>query len=163
LADLMKAAGLTHGGFYKHFTSKDELVREVTAATVEQTTSLIRRAAQKRPGRKGLVDAVATYLSREHRDSPGQGCLFAALGPELGRGDAKTRAEATQGFLKLVDVLAELAEGMRPDEARKRAIAAAAAIIGAMTMARMVKDPELSDTILKSSADLVVRSFETSS
>ena len=163
LADLMKAAGLTHGGFYKHFESKDELVREVTAATVEQTTSLIRQAGEKRPGHKGLVEAVATYLSPEHRDNPGQGCALAALGPELGRGDARTRAEATNGFLKLVDVLAEHAEGMRPDQARKRAIAAAAAMIGAMTVARMVKDPELSDTVLKSSADLVVRSFEKSS
>jgi TetR/AcrR family transcriptional repressor of nem operon len=163
LADLMKAAGLTHGGFYKHFTSKDELVREVTAATVNQTTSLIRRAGEKRPGRKGLVDAVAMYLSPEHRDNPGQGCALAALGPELGRADAKTRAEATDGFLKLVDVLAKHAEAMRPDEARKRSIAAAASMIGAMTMARIAKDPELSDTILKSSADLVVRSFEKSS
>ncbi len=163
LADLMKAAGLTHGGFYKHFASKDELVREVTAAALDETTSRIRRAGEKRPGRKGLADAVAKYLSPEHRDNPGQGCALAALGPELGRADAKTRAEATDGFLKLVDVLAKHAEAMRPDEARKRAIAAAASMIGAMTMARIAKDPELSDTILKSSADLVVRSFEKSS
>jgi TetR/AcrR family transcriptional repressor of nem operon len=162
LADVMKAAGLTHGGFYKHFASKDELVREVTAATIDQSP-LIRQAGGKRPGRKGLADAVAMYLSPEHRDNPGQGCALAALGPELGRADATTRAEATDGFLKLVNVLAEHAEGMRPDRARKRAIAAAATMIGAMTMARMVNDPDLSDTILKSSADLVVRSFETSS
>jgi TetR/AcrR family transcriptional repressor of nem operon len=163
LADLMKAAGLTHGGFYRHFASKDELVREVTAATVDKTTSLIRRAGEKRPGRKGLADAVAMYLSPEHRDNPGQGCALAALGPELGRADAKTRAEAAAGFFKLVEVLAEHAEGLRPEQARKRAIAAAATMIGAMTMARMVKDPELSDAILKSSADLVVRSFDSSS
>ena len=159
LADLMKAAGLTHGGFYKHFASKDELVREVTAATIDQSP-LIRQAGGKRPGRKGLVDAVAMYLSPEHRDNPGQGCALAALGPELGRADARTRAEATDGFLKLVNVLAEHAEGVRPDQARKRAIAAAATMIGAMTMSRMVKDPELSDTILKSSVDQVVRCFE---
>lgn len=159
LADLMKAAGLTHGGFYKHFASKDELVREVTAATIDQSP-LIRQAGAKRPGRKGLVDAVATYLSPEHRDNPGQGCVLAALGPELARADARTRAEATDGFLKLVDVLAQHAEGMRPDEAKKRAIAAAATMIGAITMARMVKDPELSNTILTSSAGLAVRCFE---
>jgi len=159
LADLMKAAGLTHGGFYKHFASKDELVREVTAATIDQSP-LIRQAGGKRPGRKGLVDAVATYLSPEHRDNPGQGCALAALGPELARADARTRAEATDGFLKFVNVLAEHAEGLRPDDARKRAIAAAATMIGAMTMARMVKDPELSNTILKSSAGLAVRCFE---
>jgi TetR/AcrR family transcriptional repressor of nem operon len=160
LADLMKAAGLTHGGFYKHFASKDELVREVTAATVDKTTALIRGASGKRPGRKGLAGAVAKYLSPEHRDNPGQGCALAALGPELGRADARTRAVATEGFLKLVDVLAEHAEGMPPGEARKRATAAAATLIGAMTMARMVKGPDLSDAILKSAADLVVRSFE---
>ena len=97
LADLMKAAGLTHGGFYKHFASKDELVREVTAATVDKTTSLIRQAGEKRPGRKGLVDAVATYLSPEHRDNPGQGCAaclvrpgaWAGRGQDAGRGDRR--------------------------------------------------------------------------
>src|SRR5438105_4379432 len=131
LADLMKAAGLTHGGFYKHFASKDELVREVTATALAETTSRIRRAGEKRPGRKGLADAVAKYLSPEHRDDPAHGCAFAALGPELARADAKTRAEATERFLKFVDVLAAHAEGMRPEQAKRRAVAAAAAMIGA--------------------------------
>lgn len=160
LADLMSAAGLTHGGFYKHFASKDELVREATAAALDETTSRIRGAGEKRRGRKGLADTVAIYLSPEHRDDPAHGCALAALGPELGRADAETRAEATGGFLKFIDMLVEHAEGMRPDQARKRAIAAAATMIGAMTMARMVKDPELSDTILKSATESVVRSFE---
>src|ERR1700709_91088 len=66
LADLMKAAGLTHGGFYKHFASKDELVREVAAASIIATTTMLRETADKRPGRKGLTDAVKKYLSVEH-------------------------------------------------------------------------------------------------
>jgi TetR/AcrR family transcriptional repressor of nem operon len=162
LADLMKAAGLTHGGFYKHFASKDELVREVAAASISATTARIREAADRRPGRRGIAEAVATYLSPGHRDKPGDGCAFAAMGAELSRGDAKTRTEATEGFLKFVDVLASHADGMRPDQAKKKALAAASTMIGAMTMSRMVKDPELSDAILKSATDAVLRAFEYS-
>src|SRR5258708_22629247 len=79
LADVMKAAGLTHGGFYKHFNSKEELVSEVTATAIDSGIALIRAVAAKHRGRKSLADAVALYLSTEHRDHPRYGCVFASL------------------------------------------------------------------------------------
>jgi len=160
LAELMKAAGLTHGGFYKHFTSKDELVREVAAASIGKSTATMRANADKRPRRKGLSTAVASYLCAAHRDNPRDGCPFASLGAELARADAKTRAAATEGFLKYVDVLARHCGTLRSDQARKRAMVAAATMIGALTMARVVNDPELSDSILKNSADSLLLQSE---
>src|SRR5271169_5052526 len=97
LADLMTAAGLTHGGFYKHFESKDQLVAEACAEALEV---LIQKLTAAGSG------AATTYLSTRHRDDPSDGCPLSAIGCELSRIDAKTRAVATEGFLKLVEIMA---------------------------------------------------------
>jgi TetR/AcrR family transcriptional repressor of nem operon len=140
LNDLMKAAGLTHGGFYKHFESKDQLVAEACAESVE---ALIERVSAAGSG------AGATYLSTRHRDNPADGCPLAAIGSELSRGDEKTRAVATDGFLKLVEIMARQFGKIPPAAARRRALVAVSTMIGAMTMSRIVTDPELSAEILK--------------
>ena len=138
LAELMKAAGLTRGGFYKHFASKDQLVAEATAAAVD---SLLKEMAAHPTFKSG----VSAYLSTRHRDNPASGCPLAALGDELARSGKKARAAATAGFMRLVDTLA----GDACDAAaRRRALVAAATMIGAVTMSRLVTDPELSAEIL---------------
>jgi TetR/AcrR family transcriptional repressor of nem operon len=139
LAELMKAAGLTHGGFYKHFASKDQLVAEATTVAVD--TLLEEMAAHPTVGA-----AVAAYLSTDHRDNPASGCPLAALGGELARSDKKAREAATAGFVRLVDLLAGPAGTA---EARRRALVAAATMIGAVTMSRAVTDPGLSTEILR--------------
>src|ERR1700758_3448027 len=101
LNDLMKAAGLTHGGFYKHFESKDQLAAEACADAVEASIAGMRMEAQPT-----INAAVAAYLSTRHRDDPASGCPLAAVGSELPRTDKKTRAAATEGFKRLVDILA---------------------------------------------------------
>ena len=140
LNDLMKAAGLTHGGFYKHFESKDRLVAE---AFTEAMGAMIARltAAGASPG--------ATYLSAEHRDHPADGCPLAAIGSELGRGDDRTRAAATAGFRQLVEIMAGASGATGSVESRRRALVAASTMIGAITASRLVDDPELSAEILR--------------
>jgi TetR/AcrR family transcriptional repressor of nem operon len=139
LTDLMKAAGLTHGGFYKHFASKDELVAEATTAALDALL-------------EGMVAhptsnaAVAAYLSTRHRDDPASGCPLAAIGSELSRMNKKTREAATEGFKRLVAVLAGTSE---TQHARRRALLAVATMIGAVTMSRVVTDPGLSAEILR--------------
>ena len=140
LADLMKAAGLTHGGFYKHFGSKDQLVAEAFAEALD---ALIRRLTDAGPG------ATATYLSDWHRDNPGEGCPLSGIGSELARTDDDTRAVATAGFRKLVDLIAGGFGKPAPAAARARALVAVSTMIGALTMARVVDDPKLSAEILK--------------
>jgi TetR/AcrR family transcriptional repressor of nem operon len=142
LADLMKAAGLTHGGFYKHFASKDQLVAEATAAALD--TLLEEMAAHPT-----INAAVAAYLSTRHRDNPASGCPFAAIGSELSRSDKTAREAATGGLVRLVDIL----EGKAATaDARRRALVAAATMIGAVMMSRVVTDPELSAEILGEAA-----------
>jgi len=139
LADVMKAAGLTHGGFYKHFASKDQLVAEAT--TVALDTLLEGMAAHPT-----VNAAVAAYLSTRHRDNPASGCPLAALGSELARSDKKAREAGTAGFVRLVDILAGKAGTA---DARQRALVAAATMIGAVTMSRVVTDPGLSAEMLR--------------
>ena len=144
LADLMTAAGLIHGGFYKHFESKDQLVAEACAEAVGVLIGKLKAAAS---GGRGT--AAATYLSTVHRDNPATGCPLAAIGSELSRSDEQTRAVATDGFRKLVEIVAgQFGEIPRPDEAKRRALVAVSTMIGALTMSRIVTDPELSEEIL---------------
>src|SRR5260370_17291102 len=105
LADFMKAAGLTHGGFYRHFNSKDQLVAEACATAAATMTARIAASASNGREGDGLGAAVADYLSAKHRDNPREGCPLAALGGELARADSKTRAAASDAFVQLVDVL----------------------------------------------------------
>ncbi len=138
LADLMKAAGMTHGGFYKHFESKDQLIAEACAEAVEEAIG----GMEAQPTIKA---AVAGYLSTQHRDNPAAGCPLSAIGSEIARTDAKTREAATAGFERLVRLL----EGKsKAKDARRRALVAASTMIGAVTMSRVVSNPKLSAEIL---------------
>ena len=142
LADLMQAAGLTHGGFYKHFESKDQVVAEACAESVRVLMEKLQAAPSK-------GSALASYLSTRHRDDPATGCPLAALGSELARSDAKTRAAATEGFLRLVNVIAGNSGRVPPEVARRRALVAVSTMIGAVTMSRVVTDADLSAEILR--------------
>src|SRR3982074_3205929 len=99
LNDLMSAAGLTHGGFYKHFESKDQVIAEACAEAVRVLMEKLEAAPSR-------GSAPGSYLSTRHRDDPATGCPLAALGSELARSDEATREAATEGFLRLVDILA---------------------------------------------------------
>src|SRR6516225_9034475 len=140
LNDLMKAAGLTQGGFYKHFASKDQLVAEACADAVDAAITSWGMEAQPK-----INAAVAAYLSTRHRDDPASGCPLAAIGSELSRTNKKTREAATEGFKQLVAVLAGKS---KTQDARRRALVAVATMIGAVTMSRVVTDAGLSAEIL---------------
>ena len=146
LAELMAAAGMTHGGFYRHFKSKNELVAETTAAAAEKLKRKLLSAASK----GGIKSVVETYLSITHRNHPEQGCPLAALGSELANADEGTRHAATRGLNGMIDIIAGLAGDKKPKIARERALAAVATLVGAMTLARVVDDPQLSKAILYS-------------
>ena len=142
LADMMAAAGLTHGGFYRHFRNKEQLVSEALSAAGDKTIATIGRRIAK----GGLNAAVDGYLSKSHRDSPTPICPFAALGSEIARSGKETKVAATELLEKVFVTLA----GDAPDreEARSAAILVLSTMIGAMTLARIVADPDLSSEIL---------------
>jgi TetR/AcrR family transcriptional repressor of nem operon len=156
LSDLMAAAGLTHGGFYRHFASKDQIVTEAcTAAAASLVEQLAASTANKSPQR-GLKAIVENYLSAAHRDEPADGCPIAALGSELARADERTRAAATQALTRFTEVIASRFGKIPPDVARRRALVAAATMIGALTISRIVTESELSADILRETAKHLV-------
>jgi len=149
LSDLMAAAGLTHGGFYKHFESKEQVVEEAFTAATESMVGAMKRISSASPGERGLHAMIAEYLSIKHRDDVAGGCPFAALGSEVARGGDAVHEATTTGFLKVVDTIASQLEGMSSAAAKKEAMFMLSTMIGAMTMARVVADPDLSATILR--------------
>jgi TetR/AcrR family transcriptional regulator, transcriptional repressor for nem operon len=157
LADLMMAAGLTHGGFYKHFDSKEQVVEESIALGIEAMVEAWHRTLSKAPANRGLRTAIAEYLSIDHRDDIATSCPFSALGSEMVRTGDPVREAATTGFLKMIDVIAGELEDMTPAAARKEALWIMSSMIGAVTMARVVNDPELSASILREARKHLIR------
>jgi len=151
IADLMKEAGLTVGGFYKHFKSRDALVAEAVGSALEMWKGRIDAAAAGGP-RVTYDLLVDDYLSEAHRDHPGVGCPVGALAGDLARSDKRTRAVATRKIRDNIELLATLIRGttkMDKDTARSRAVMTYCAMVGAISMARAVSDKELSQEILK--------------
>lgn len=138
---IMESAGLTHGGFYRHFRSKTELAAEAVAHGLAVSGS--RQAAL--PSLKALVSG---YLSSEHRANRGNGCVIAALGSDMARQDKQVRRALTAHVREQIDRLADWSEGSSAAARRRQAIATLAEIVGALILARAVEDSALSDEIL---------------
>lgn len=141
LADVMGAAGLTHGGFYRHFRNKEHLVAEALLAAGAKTVATIHRNIAK----GGIDAAIDGYLSISHRDSANPICPFAALGSEMARSGDEAKAAAAEVVDKL---LVTLADGATSSAARGEAIMILSTLIGAMTLARIASNTSLSDEIL---------------
>jgi TetR/AcrR family transcriptional repressor of nem operon len=152
LNDVMAAAGLTHGGFYRHFASKDQLIAEACAAALGSLSEPSEVPVCPALSKDGLDAILAEYLSTDHRDNPSEGCVLAGLGSELARSDEDTRAAATQGILKLIEVFTDQYRHSDRETAKARALVAVSAMIGAITLARIVTDPKLSAAILRSTS-----------
>jgi TetR/AcrR family transcriptional repressor of nem operon len=160
LADLMSAAGLTHGGFYKHFDSKEHVVEESLTLAVESMTDRMAETLASIPGKRGLHAAITNYLSMKHRDDAANGCPFVAMGGEVARSSDAVRDAMTAGLSKMADLIAGRLEGMSPAAARKTALMILSAMIGAATMARMVIDENLSAAILEQTRKHLIRLTE---
>jgi TetR/AcrR family transcriptional regulator, transcriptional repressor for nem operon len=158
LAQLMRAAGLTHGGFYRHFASKDQLVSEACSQAAQSLASGLKSQIEGKPPAQALPLLVGKYLSRSHRDRPAIGCVLAALGSELARADAKTREAATEGFLGLSRLIAGQLKNVSAKKAEVQSMAIAAAMIGAMTVARIVPDSRISNSILVGTREQILKS-----
>ena len=161
VADLMKEVGLTHGGFYRHFGSRDDLIGEAVERALDEGTkrvTSIPRTARKNPFRM-IVDG---YLSDSHRDSPGNGCAVTALSNDAWRGDRRVRAAYTRQVRLYLDLLSKMIDGKGGRATRRDSVLTLSALVGAIAMARAVDDEALSLEILGSTADalksLMVRS-----
>jgi TetR/AcrR family transcriptional repressor of nem operon len=143
-----RAAGLTHGGFYGHFDSKEALAAEAVGRAMAASAKRWRKLLHGGPAEEALNALLAGYLSPRHRDSRGRGCPLSALGSEVARQPERVRRSFTKGFLEMLNVLEELVLAEEPANRRSRAILTLAALVGAITMARAVENAELSNLIL---------------
>jgi TetR/AcrR family transcriptional regulator, transcriptional repressor for nem operon len=154
IAELMKEAGLTVGGFYKHFDSRDELVAEALSDAFG-TWQRQKEASQSGGPPLSIEKLIDDYVSDAHRKNPGAGCAFSALAPEIARGDKRTRALASEQVRNDLGLIAGLLPGKDKRAARSRAILTFSALVGAMSLARAVSDEVLSREILTTVADLL--------
>jgi len=146
IADLMKEAGLTVGGFYKHFKSRDDLVAEAVGSALGVWRHQVDAAASGGPPvtYESLVD---DYLSEAHRNHPGTGCPVSALAGEIARSDKRTRAVVTRQIRENIELLATLIRGGNKRDkgtARSQAVLIYCALVGAIAVARAVSDEQLS-------------------
>jgi TetR/AcrR family transcriptional repressor of nem operon len=147
LADIMREVGLTHGGFYAHFKSKEDLVATTLAELHDVRMARFEEVAKETPD-AALARAANFYLSSRHREHPETGCAIATLGSELARTEGAARSQISTNISAWLDRFAETAPGKIEAERRRQARGVFAAMIGGLILARGVEDAHLSDEIL---------------
>jgi TetR/AcrR family transcriptional regulator, transcriptional repressor for nem operon len=148
VADLMKEAGLTHGGFYAHFDSREALVIEAFNYAMDRSTERWRKMAEETPPEKRFAAIVESYLSALHRDDPGHGCAVSTLGPEIARESAKTRKAFAAKLDEMIEMMADQVPELPRKAARQQAIAALSTMAGALVLSRVAGSGEFSEEIL---------------
>ncbi|MBB4951987.1 TetR/AcrR family transcriptional repressor of nem operon [Agrobacterium vitis] len=138
VAEVMKAAGMTHGGFYGHFTSKDDLVAQTLAHALAADSF----------GDGTFSDFVRSYLAPRHRDNPGNGCPISSLAAAIRHQTPAAKAAMTEGLRTQIARIEDALPDQDASDKRRAAIGSWAAMVGAVILARAVDDPELSDEVL---------------
>lgn len=147
VADIMKEAGLTHGGFYAHFASRDALLAEAGDRAGAESVALAARVAAAAPPGQALQAMLAAYLSPEHIAAIEVGCPVSALGSEMPRQAPEVRRAATIHIKEMIDLFARQMPNWGQPEAHAQAMATVCAMIGATILARAVDEPALSDAL----------------
>jgi TetR/AcrR family transcriptional repressor of nem operon len=156
VADLMKDAGLTHGGFYAHFDSREALVIEAFAHAMDRSTERWRKIGETTPPEQRLATIVDSYLTPVHRDDPGHGCAVPALSAEIARESPKTRKAFAAKLEQMIDMMAAQIADTAPKAARKQAMAVIATMMGTMVLARVAGTGEFSEEILAAGREAVL-------
>ncbi|WP_029147934.1 TetR/AcrR family transcriptional regulator [Methylophilus sp. 5] len=145
VADIMKEAGLTHGGFYAHFASRDEMLAEAASLAGAETIAIVEQVFAKTPREQRLWALMNAYLSNEHIANIDMGCSFAALGSEMHRQAPEVRAASTQRIKEMINLI----EGQLPHASQSDAYAEAllmvSTMVGTLMLARAVDDAELAE------------------
>jgi TetR/AcrR family transcriptional repressor of nem operon len=156
---VMLDAGMTHGGFYKHFGSKDELLMESLSEAFQETADRLTRVAEtSRPG-EAWKAIVKTYLSPEHCDHAELGCPLASLAPELARAEKTIKAGILEELTKYKTRMLRYMPGRRVADKERAFFAIFSTMIGAVAMARILPDGAARASVLASARDSLLRSF----
>ncbi len=144
VADIMKEAGLTHGGFYAHFSSRDAMLAEAAGQAGDDTIKMINQTLAAMPGQQALKTLMQGYLSNEHMANFETGCSITALGSEMPRQAPEVRNASTS---RIKEILRLIEERLSVDhsDAYDKALVMTATMVGTLLLARAVNDPELSE------------------
>ena len=159
IGTVMKKVGLTKGGFYRHFKSKDDLFVEAVARAFEETGRGMLEVARSVPEGQGLRAIIEHYLSPRHANSPGMGCVLSALGPELARKPlpVRKRIEALREAYR--DRLLPFVPGQTQEEKLAKYQVLFPSMAGVLTSARMTLSSHKRDQILREARDFFIKSF----
>jgi AcrR family transcriptional regulator len=149
VADIMKEAGLTHGGFYAHFPSREVLLAEAADRAGAEAVALSEHIAASVPPEQALPSMVRAYLSKEHCEDMENGCPVSALGSEMPRQAPVVRRAATRRIKEMIDVVARQLPDCGQPGAHEQALMTVATMVGTMVLARAVDDPRLSESFLE--------------
>ena len=144
VAEIMQAAGLTHGGFYKHFGSRDDLIAEAADRAFADGDRIVHEVTEG--AQEPFAALVDWYVSTQHRDNPATGCPVAALSADVRRGDDRVRGAYRRQVERYLANLERLLGG--GEDARRRATVALSTLLGSIVLARAIGDEALSDEIL---------------
>ncbi len=148
VAKLMKASGLTHGGFYKHFASKDDLFAEAIEESAREIGAKLTEWGKQVPRDEAWKEIVKKYLSIEHCEHPGMGCPMAALAPDIARTRATVRRKIRDSMDAYRKQLVEFMPGAGPGEKQKNFVLIFTAMVGALAVARTMSDREEKEKLL---------------
>jgi TetR/AcrR family transcriptional repressor of nem operon len=154
LKDLMKAAGLTQGAFYKQFASKEDLAAQASRRALESASRRWSAAVAANP-KDPLGAVIAFYLSTEHREEKMDGCPIVALGSDAARQGSDVKASFEAGIKAHLEVLGRLIAGTDGEEPNRKAMAILSTMVGALTLSRVVNDPNLAQAFLDTAAEQV--------
>ena len=156
---IMKDAGLTHGGFYKHFGSKDDLLLESLREGFREIEDTLAHAAEQSPPGEAWKEIVRTYLSMELCDHPERGCPMAALSPELARADKRMKPQIVAELVNYKGRMLPFMPGQRTADKERAFFAIFSTMIGAVEIARMLPDRAMRERVLASTRDFLLRCF----
>lgn len=151
VADIMKEVGLTHGGFYAHFASREAMLAEAADRAGHESVAALTQVAATVPPKDSLRAMIRAYLSKEHVDGVETGCPVAALGSEMPRQGPKVRRAATRRIKEVIDVVARHSTDNGSKSDYEEALVTVATMVGALVLARAVDDPKLSEALRKAS------------
>ena len=147
VADIMKDAGLTHGGFYAHFDSREAMLAEAADRAGADTVATMTRVADAARPDQALQAIIRAYLSKAHVEAVETGCAVAALGSEMPRQAPQVRRAATRRIKEMIDLVARQSPDWGQPGAHERALVTVATMVGTLLLARAVDDPKLSDAL----------------
>ena len=160
VATLMKASGLTHGGFYKHFSSRDDLVAEAIEESLRELTQTLIDAAQRSDARPPWEPMIETYLSLERCDGAERGCPIAALAPDIARTPPPMKQRLSRAILKFREGLIPFMPGRTPEEKSANFLMIITSMVGTIAIARTMPEQAVRQRILETVRDRLIDAYK---